>query len=279
MINFDEHGEPSIRANPPYPDERESEGGFVRRWLFELGGTFNREFFMAESPTLTYEGLRVELQNLSGRRCTLSVFRDREFNYGLALNCSFRALLLIERFMGPIESIEGVPRQEWSSSFLIAEHDGVLESDKAPLIRAAERGDNFAVESLLNSNADINVTSPTGGTALMYAAYRGHVDVVKTLLRHGADVQPPGKEFTLMQNAVVGGIELVRLLLDAGADVNATDLCGRTALMSAAILGKFDAVKLLLETGADRTLRDYWGKSALDRTAMRPDIAELLTKP
>jgi hypothetical protein len=45
-------------------------------------------------------------------------------------------------------------------------------------------------------------------------------------------------------------VEMLRLLLDAGSDIEATDICGGTALMAAAFEGDAPCVKFLLDYGA-----------------------------
>jgi len=58
------------------------------------------------------------------------------------------------------------------------------------------------VELLLKKGANVNAKDKYGGTALMYAAVKGHKEVVE-------------------------------LLIENGADVNAKNIMGKTALMSA----------------------------------------------
>jgi hypothetical protein len=43
------------------------------------------------------------------------------------------------------------------------------------------------VRDVLDSNIDVNALDPKGRTALILAIARGHGDVVKALLAHGAD--------------------------------------------------------------------------------------------
>ena len=92
-----------------------------------------------------------------------------------------------------------------------------------------------------------------GCTPLHYAAKNGQVEVVRELLRSGADPSACDQdtESVLMWASAAGQTEVVRLILDAGADVNAiTDLDG-TALRWAAKHGHLETVKVLLEAGAN----------------------------
>ncbi len=44
------------------------------------------------------------------------------------------------------------------------------------------------VERLLRSGADINQKDSYGDTAMMYAAYKGHIEIAELLARSNADV-------------------------------------------------------------------------------------------
>ncbi len=71
-----------------------------------------------------------------------------------------------------------------------------------------------------------------GMSALMFAARDGHIDVVRTLLK-------------------------------AGADPEFTDPDGSTALIVALMNGHWDTAKLLIESGADVNTWDWWGQAPL----------------
>lgn len=56
-----------------------------------------------------------------------------------------------------------------------------------PLMRASARGDTRQIAALLGKGADVNLPAAgTRVTALMCAAYFGHVDALKALLAKGA---------------------------------------------------------------------------------------------
>eukprot|EP00439_Symbiodinium_sp_Y106_P080850 s317_g19.t1 len=110
-------------------------------------------------------------------------------------------------------------------------------------------------------------------TAMISAADKGHVDVVRLLLEANMDKQlqdaASQKELrcygdTALINAChKGHLEVVRLLLDSGVDADVRDYDDRTALMHAAENGRTDIVRLLLKAGANRGLKS----SYLNQTA------------
>jgi hypothetical protein len=108
-----------------------------------------------------------------------------------------------------------------------------------PLIATAR---NTAVETspqlletvrlLLDKGAEVDARDESGKTALMWAAFNDHADIM-------------------------------RLLLDKGAQVDALADSGRTALMMAADLGSKKAIALLLARKANVNLKNKEGKTAL----------------
>jgi hypothetical protein len=132
------------------------------------------------------------------------------------------------------------------------------------LYTAAVAGDAALVELLLRAGADANLLSagPGGeGTPLCAAACWGYVDVVRSLLAHGATPdQPEDESWTPLRWASAHGHEAVaRELLAAGAD---PDL--KAPIGDAARRGSIGVVQALLEHGADPDETDSEGKTALE---------------
>jgi ankyrin repeat protein len=102
---------------------------------------------------------------------------------------------------------------------------------------------------LENDSADLRAQDADGGTALHWAAGRGHDTVVRLLLEHGADLAAKdGDGDTALHVAAGRGYDIVvRLLLEKGADVTATTVHGGTALHRAVGLEHKAVVQLLLE--------------------------------
>ena len=102
-----------------------------------------------------------------------------------------------------------------------------------PITTAASQGDAEKVRTLIGKGANVNAMSVEGATGLMYAATKGHVEVVKLLLAANADVNARSRNkesWTALMCAVSGGnTEIVRMLLEKGADANAGHAFGQTA--------------------------------------------------
>jgi len=150
-----------------------------------------------------------------------------------------------------------------------------------PLVKAAFKEDLQEVEKLAFASPDLNVRDKnTNMTALEQAVENANLEIVRVLLRAGADVNATNETggtplMFLRDNATV---DLVRELLSAGVKVNARDESGGTALMNAASQNKYEVVKELIEAGAKFDLHDTEGRTALMFAATNEDsrIAKLL---
>ncbi|UKZ88775.1 uncharacterized protein TrAFT101_004511 [Trichoderma asperellum] len=127
---------------------------------------------------------------------------------------------------------------------------------------------------LLERGFDVNFTGTNGAFPLWIAGpyYQGRDDIVKLLLKQGADVSQRHKynnETALHYSTHWGNKTVVRLLLESGAEVNAQDRDGKTALHIAAKEGDEAVLRLLLEKGADASMKTKAGKTALKLAAWR----------
>lgn len=110
-------------------------------------------------------------------------------------------------------------------------------------------------------------------TLLMVASKLGHLDVVRYLLKHGADVNTAATQgrrqgtTSLHLAAGAGHVEVARLLLRAGGGVNTKECHGRTPLITAAGHGRMATVRLLLEVAADLTVFTKKGATGLCKAA------------
>lgn len=127
-----------------------------------------------------------------------------------------------------------------------------------PFLYAGAEGQLEILKLAAEAGADPGVTNRYGGTALIPAAERGHVEVVDYLLEHTkVDVNHVNRlGWTALLEAIVlsdGGPRhqaIVASLIRHGADVNLADRSGRTPLQHARERGFTEIQTLLRAAGA-----------------------------
>ncbi len=127
-------------------------------------------------------------------------------------------------------------------------------SADSPVADAAERGDIEMVRSLLKSGADVNAAQGDGMTALHWAALRDDADMAATLVYAGANLEATtrlGGNTPLHLASRQANTIAIEALLEAGSDVNAFTNTGVRALHLAAAAGDQNAVAVLLFYGAE----------------------------
>jgi len=131
-------------------------------------------------------------------------------------------------------------------------------------------GDLETVELFLLAGQSPNTRSGRG-SALDDAISQKRVDVARTLIEAGADVnEKKAYDQSLLMDAIgMGNPELVALLLDKGADPNAANTYRVTPLMVAAERGALDAARRLVAKGAKVNARTPGGGSALMNAVLR----------
>ncbi|KAF3385739.1 Ankyrin repeat domain-containing protein 17 [Talaromyces pinophilus] len=159
------------------------------------------------------------------------------------------------------------------------------ERSQAPLLTAAENGDEKAVKHLLEANANIEIEKDGDGkTPLFLAAQNGHEGVVKLLLDRDANIETSDDSYgqtPLWWAARNGHEEIVQLLLDKGAFTETCDFeRRRTPLSWAAQKGYEEIVEMLLEHNADIETEDVRCRTPLLLAAQkgRRGIVKMLLK-
>jgi ankyrin repeat protein len=155
-----------------------------------------------------------------------------------------------------------------------------LQPRGTPLHYAALCGLDTVVNFLLVKRShDVNVMGfDHNSTPLHLASGRGHVDVARILLEHGADATHHDElGLTPLHRASQHGhLEVVRLLLEHGTDVNARDHSNWTPLHGASQDGHLDMVQVLLGHGANAHALDHGGWTPLLYPAHNGHLAVVL---
>ena len=162
---------------------------------------------------------------------------------------------------------EGTPALHWSvrmnrpqiAEILLARKAGVDKEDhnggNTALHIAAVEGRSDLVKLLIKFGADVNHKDSAGHTALMCAAFGATLRSAPVWLASSFyEIDEDDDLFRMMGSE---HHQAAKLLLEAGANVNAQGKdCGLTVLMIAALGGNVELTKLLLERHADLNLGD-----------------------
>jgi ankyrin repeat protein len=133
--------------------------------------------------------------------------------------------------------------------------------------------------AFLRTTGSLSWVDFTGQTPFLTAALAADLDVMRLLLKYGADPNIGTFEGTTPLMAAAGvnwvydqtfdegpaaRLEAVKLCHQLGNDVNAVNTMGLTALMGAANRGSDDIIAFLVERGAKLDAKDKEGRTALD---------------
>ena len=132
---------------------------------------------------------------------------------------------------------------------------------------------------------DIPNTEYLGETALYNASSYCNYELVKLLLKYGADPnikEHEDGETALFMSSYYDNVEITELLLQSGADINMKNKLNETALHTACYQGNLNIVKLLLKYGANPFIKSRFMinntplKIAISKNFNK--IAEILTR-
>ncbi len=133
-----------------------------------------------------------------------------------------------------------------------------VTQQSAYLIATSEVGEDVSLlELALASGADINAKDSYNGTGLIRAAHRGYVEIIRSLLAAGIEIDHVNRlGWTALLEAIILGeggeahTEVVRTLVEAGADVDLADGDGVTPLEHARRSGYTEIAEILRAAGA-----------------------------
>jgi ankyrin repeat protein len=134
---------------------------------------------------------------------------------------------------------------------------------------ASHAGQVEVVRSLLKCGVDVNARGRWGLPPLRFVLIRGRPDIVRCLLDHGADPNfHDGHQTPLHYATTVGHLEVVRMLLEHNADVHSQDMDSLTPMSNAirychSNVDHLEIVRLLLEHGANPNTRDNQRRTSL----------------
>ena len=143
------------------------------------------------------------------------------------------------------------------------------------LYRACVWGRKDDVRQLIRGGHDVNAYDESGWTPLLVAAYNGHEEVARELIRANSDVNLKVKgsgrsvlytaEYYVCQVFVKLSILITNLILNVCYEIDEQEFNfeGRTALMLAVERGHSAVVAELVKAGADISLKDKKGMTAV----------------
>ncbi|XP_043276401.1 E3 ubiquitin-protein ligase MIB1 isoform X2 [Venturia canescens] len=178
-------------------------------------------------------------------------------------------------------STPGISSGERLSAMLKKLFETHVSSDiNEELVKNSATGDAAKCEECLKRpDADVN-GSFAGHTALQAASHKGHLEVIKILLRFKADVEIEDEDGDRAVHHAAFGDEpgVMALVAGAGADLNARNKRRQTALHIAVNKGHAGVVRTLLELGCHPSLQDAEGDTPLHDaiSKKRDDMLALL---
>ena len=148
-------------------------------------------------------------------------------------------------------------------------------SGRTPIAWAAIRGDVVALETLIRFGADVNLSDSQGQSPLHHARTPACIDV---LTNAGADVHARDAFGHTPLHRVCrgsGSLPLLKRLVLAGVDINAIDHSGETALANATFNKHVECVAYLVECGADLNIAAKSGNAPV-HLALMSDVPDAL---
>lgn len=153
------------------------------------------------------------------------------------------------------------------------------ERGETALISAAWYGHLEVVQILIKAGTNVNLQTADGYTALMMSALMGHLEIVRALIKAGANVNlRSGFEGTALICAARGGyLEIVQILFQAGANINHQNIQGETALTWTVWHNHLETFRFLIQSGADINIQNKCGRTIFN-IHQTDEIKNFITK-
>lgn len=132
-------------------------------------------------------------------------------------------------------------------------------------------------ENLIKHGANIYVVTNDKETPLTLAVEEDKIPIVKTLIKHGADVNDLSCGITALHNTK--SLKMTKLLLDSGASssIPSTKIRNSVYPLHMIAMRDYDSTELLLKSGANPNVKNINGDTPL-HFVRDASIAELLIK-
>lgn len=139
-----------------------------------------------------------------------------------------------------------------------------------PIMYAAFNGQIEILNKLLSKKVDTLIRDYEGMSPLMFAVVGGYLEATNILLKTKLEIDRFTKDYpgitgknALMMAIEKGNMEIIRTLLLSGANVNLVNSLKRTAVMLAIENNKLEVLKLLIRAGGIVDTIDSWGITPL----------------
>ncbi len=144
------------------------------------------------------------------------------------------------------------------------------------LMIAASSGQIEVMRWLIRNGAEVDSKTNQNVTPIMFAVTNNKTEAVKTLLEYKPDVNilTTESETPLLAAAKNGNLEIAEALIRDSADINFTDIHGATPLHYASIYGYFDLTDMLLYYDALIDIKSDDGTTPL-MAAIWSDFADI----
>ncbi|KKP00535.1 hypothetical protein THAR02_07375 [Trichoderma harzianum] len=157
-----------------------------------------------------------------------------------------------------------------------ADVDAIDKHNRTALFYAAWNGHMPIVKRLLKARARVDMVDTIGATPISYALCYGQEDIATELMRGAQPGSVDEIRRKLLLSAVKHGHDpIVKRLLDSGADIQMTDDEGANLLMLAVKEGNTNLVELLLKMEAEVNMCDHYGLTPLILAMQKHDLPTL----